>query len=81
MDSHPSNRQVSAVGTSKYKFKLPTLLILLQMVSVDGSNGQRGALVHLPDASPEAITEETPSANVTPTQSHGRASGKARPRS
>jgi hypothetical protein len=31
------------------------------------------------DASPETLTEETPSVTVTPTQSHGR--GKARPRS
>ncbi len=37
-------------------------------MSVDGSNGQGGALVRLPDASPETITEETqaPSATVTP---------------
>jgi hypothetical protein len=27
------------------------------LVSVDGSNGPRGALVHLPDASPETIAE------------------------
>ncbi len=33
------------------------------------------SLTRLPDASPETITEETPSATVTPTQSHGR--GKA----
>ena len=49
------------------------------LVSVDGNIGHRGALVPLPHASPETITEETPSATVTPTQSHGR--GKARPRS
>jgi hypothetical protein len=45
------------------------------LVSVDGGNGQleRGALVHLPYASPEleTITEVTPSATVTPTQSLG----------
>ena len=46
------------------------------MVSVDGNIGHRGALVPLPLASPETITEETPSATVIPTQSHGR--GKAR---
>jgi hypothetical protein len=46
------------------------------MVSVDGNIGHRGALVPLPLASPETITEETPSATVTPTQSLGR--GKAR---
>ncbi len=49
------------------------------LVSVDGANDHRGALVHLSHDSPETITEETPSATVTPTQSHGR--GKARPRS
>ncbi len=50
------------------------------LVSVDGNIGHRGALIPLPHASPETIvTEETPSATVTPTQSHGR--GKARPRS
>jgi hypothetical protein len=36
------------------------------LVSVDGNNGPRGALTRLPDASPETITEETPSATVTP---------------
>ena len=46
------------------------------LVSVDGNIGHRGALVPLPHASPETITEETPSATVTLTQSHGR--GKAR---
>ncbi len=45
-------------------------------MSVDGNIGHRGALVPLPLASPETITEETPSATVTLTQSHGR--GKAR---
>ncbi len=49
------------------------------LVSVDGNIGHRGALTRLPHASPETITKETPSATVTPTQSHGR--GKARPRS
>jgi hypothetical protein len=39
------------------------------LVSVNVDNGKRGALVHLPDASPETITEEIPSATVTPTQS------------
>jgi hypothetical protein len=34
--------------------------LLLSVVSVDGGNGQRGALVHLPQASPETITEVTP---------------------
>ncbi len=34
---------------------------------VDGDIGQRGALIHLQHASPETITEETPSATVTPT--------------
>ena len=50
----------------------------LPVISVDGNIGHRGALVPLPhhDASHEAITEETPSATVTLTQSHGR--GKAR---
>ena len=40
------------------------------LVSVDGDIGHRGALVHLPHASPETITEAgcTPSATVTPTQ-------------
>jgi hypothetical protein len=39
------------------------------LVSVDGPGaiGQRGTLVHLPYDSPETITEETPSATVTPT--------------
>ena len=46
------------------------------LVSVDGNIGHRGALVPLPHASPDTITEGTPSATVTPTQSHGR--GKAR---
>jgi hypothetical protein len=46
------------------------------LVSVDGNIGHRGALVPLPHASPETRTEETPSATVTLTQSHGR--GKAR---
>jgi len=45
-------------------------------VSVDGNVGHRGTLVPLPHASPETRTEETPSATVTLTQSHGR--GKAR---
>ncbi len=49
------------------------------LVSVDGNIGHRGDLVPLPLASPDTITEETPSATVTLTQSHGR--GKARPRS
>ena len=49
------------------------------LVSVDGNIGHRGALVPLPLASPDTRTEETPSATVTLTQSHGR--GKARPRS
>ncbi len=54
------------------------------LVSVDGDIGQRGALVHLPYASPdsESITEGpgTPShgAIVTPTQSESH--GCARPR-
>ena len=46
------------------------------LVSFDGNIGHRGALTPLPHASPETITEETPSATVTPTQSHGR--GEAR---
>ena len=46
------------------------------LVSVDGNIGHRGALVPLPLASPDTITEGTPSATVTLTQSHGR--GKAR---
>ncbi len=46
------------------------------LVLVDGNIGHRGALVPLPLASPDTITEGTPSATVTPTQSHGR--GKAR---
>jgi hypothetical protein len=41
------------------------------LVSVDGDNGRRGALIHLPYASPETITEVTPSATVTLTQSPG----------
>ena len=47
------------------------------LVTVDGDNGRRGALVHLPHASPETITEvtgtvtRTPSATVTPAQSLG----------
>ena len=46
------------------------------LISVDGNIGHRGALVPLPHASHETITEETPSATVTLTQSLGR--GKAR---
>jgi hypothetical protein len=44
------------------------------LVSVNGDNGKRGALVtvHLPDASPETITEETPSATVTGTPAQSR---------
>ncbi len=49
------------------------------LVSVDGNIGHRGALAPLPHASPETITEDTPSATVTPIQSHGR--GKAKPQS
>jgi hypothetical protein len=57
------------------------------LVSVDGNIGHRGALVPLPHASPDTITEETPSATVTPTQSRRstfaifQGCGKARPRS
>ncbi len=36
------------------------------LVSVDGDIGQWVALVHPPHASPETITETTPSATVTP---------------
>jgi len=39
------------------------------LVSVDGDNGLRGALVHLTHASPAMITEEAPGATVTLTQS------------
>ena len=48
------------------------------LMSVDGNIGHRGALVPLSHASAraETITEETPSATVTLTQSLGR--GKAR---
>jgi hypothetical protein len=49
------------------------------LVSVDGDNGPMGALTHLPSAGPESITEMTPRATVTLTQSLG--CGKARPRS
>jgi hypothetical protein len=51
------------------------------LVSVDGDNGPRGALVHLPYAShgPETITEVAPGAAVTLKQSLG--CGEARPRS
>jgi hypothetical protein len=35
------------------------------LVSVDGNIGHRGALAPLPHASPDTITEETPSATVT----------------
>ncbi len=50
-------------------------------MSVDGDNGLRGTLVHLPYASPETITEGTPSAQatVTLTQSLGCGNLKARP--
>ena len=41
------------------------------LVSVDGNIGHRGALVPLPHASPETITEETPSATVTHRRYHG----------
>ncbi len=40
------------------------------LVSVDGDIGQRGALVHLPYASPKSKTEGTPSATVTNTIPH-----------
>jgi hypothetical protein len=66
----------AVVGTSK---SLTLKTTDTTRVSVDGNIGHRGALVPLPHASPETITEETPSATVTLTQSHGR--GKARPRS
>ena len=35
------------------------------LLSVDGDNGPRGALVHLPYASPETLTEVAPGATVT----------------
>ena len=38
-------------------------------MSVDGDNWPMGALTHLPHASPETITETTPGATVTLTQS------------
>ena len=38
-------------------------------MSVEGDNGLMGAPVHLPSAGPETITEMTPCATVTPTQS------------
>jgi hypothetical protein len=46
------------------------------LVSVDGNIGHRGALVPLPLASPDTITEGTPSATFTHRRYHGR--GKPR---
>ena len=40
------------------------------LVSVDGNIGHRGALVPLPHASPESITEETPTGSATVPLSH-----------
>jgi len=50
--------------------KLSRLLILLWCL-LKGLLAKRGALAHLPHDSPETITEGTPSATVTLTQSHG----------
>jgi hypothetical protein len=55
------------VGTPKYFLSLKTTDTTL--VSVDGDNGPMGALTHLQSASPETITEMTPSATVTLAQS------------